>query len=86
MKHLRMGVLLSSLCFNLLAMSLAMLMIPSLVIGIVTYEITKKQLDLAGEQQLIQDVLHVCALIDEANIQVKAGKMTLAAAQEMVKE
>ncbi|WP_067935670.1 methyl-accepting chemotaxis protein [Alicyclobacillus kakegawensis] len=86
MNNLRLGVFFSSLRIKLLAMSLAMLMIPSLVIGLVTYEITKKQLEAAGEQQLKQDVLHVFALIDEANIQVKAGRMTLAAAQEMVKE
>ncbi|MCL6624972.1 methyl-accepting chemotaxis protein [Alicyclobacillus shizuokensis] len=86
MNNLRLGVFLSSLRIKLLAMSLAMLMIPSLVIGLVTYEITKKQLEAAGEQQLKQDVLHVFALIDEANMQVKAGRMTLAAAQEMVKE
>ena len=76
----------SSLKAKLLAMSLSLLVIPSLIIGLLGYIITDESTFEAGKVQLKQDVLHVFALIDEANKQVKEGKMTLPAAQEMVKE
>ncbi|WP_029421389.1 methyl-accepting chemotaxis protein [Alicyclobacillus macrosporangiidus] len=82
--HLRDWI--SSLRFKLLVLSLALLVIPSLVLGLVSYTVTQNQLEAAGKEQLRQTVQHVLALIDEANGQVTSGQMTLEAAQEKVKQ
>ncbi|WP_083516122.1 methyl-accepting chemotaxis protein [Alicyclobacillus sendaiensis] len=85
MKKLRLHFF-SSLKVKLLAMTLSLLVLPSLIIGLSGYIITAHQLSQAGKIQLKQDVLHVIALINEANKQVKSGKLSIASAQEMVKE
>ncbi|MCL6576135.1 methyl-accepting chemotaxis protein [Kyrpidia sp.] len=86
MRRLKFNAVFSSLRTKLLTMSLALTLIPSLVIGTISYKITTKQLEATGMAQLKQDTLHVLALIDEADKQVKAGKMRLEDAQEMVKQ
>ncbi|MCL6577436.1 methyl-accepting chemotaxis protein [Kyrpidia sp.] len=86
MKKFNLKTMISSLKSKLLIMSLALTVIPSLLIGLIAYEITQGQLEQAGKAQLKQDVLHVIALIEQADKQVKAGKMTLSDAQEMIKQ
>ncbi|MCL6516819.1 methyl-accepting chemotaxis protein [Alicyclobacillus sp.] len=76
----------ASLRWKLLSICLSLLILPSLFVGVVSYEITKRQLEEAGRVQLKQDVQHVFTVIEQADRAVKAGRLTPEAAQEQVRE
>jgi methyl-accepting chemotaxis protein len=77
---------LRSIRSKLIAMCLLLLAVPSLVIGIIGYQMSKQQLDQAGKVQLKNDVRLVIAMIDAVNHEVKNGHLKLEEAQEMVKQ
>ena len=63
-----------------------LLLIPSLVIGIVAYQISKHQLDQAGREQMKTSVRLAIGMISLLDREVKAGHMTLEEAQETFRE
>jgi methyl-accepting chemotaxis protein len=78
--------LFQSIRTKLITLCLLLLLVPSLIIGIVGYQQSKNSLDDSGKVQLKNDVRLVIAMIDALNQQVKAGKLSLEDAQEMVKQ
>ncbi|WP_244873661.1 methyl-accepting chemotaxis protein [Brevibacillus reuszeri] len=82
MKLLRMN----SLRPKFLLICLSLLVIPSLVIGLVTYQISKQQLDESGRDQLQHSVRLAIGMINLMDKEVKAGKLTLEEAQEMFRQ
>jgi methyl-accepting chemotaxis protein len=84
--NLKKMLLFQSIRMKLITVCLLLLLIPSLVIGIVGYQQSKQSLDDSGKTQLKNDVRLVIAMIDALNQQVKAGKLPLEEAQEMVKQ
>jgi len=71
---------------KLIIISLALLIIPSLVIGLVSYSKAKKGLDDIGEQVIKNSVESSLQLIELANESVKRGDVPLEIAQEKVRE
>lgn len=71
---------------KLIIISLALLIIPSLVIGLVSYSKAKKGLDDIGEQVIKNSVESSLQLIELANESVKRGDIPLEVAQEKVRE
>ncbi|MGE8035052.1 chemotaxis protein [Lysinibacillus sp. KCTC 33748] len=71
---------------KLIIISLALLIIPSLVIGLVSYSKAKKGLDDIGEQVIKNSVESSLQLIELANESVKRGEVPLEVAQEKVRE
>ncbi|WAH38499.1 methyl-accepting chemotaxis protein [Alicyclobacillus dauci] len=61
---------------------LLLLAVPSLVVGLIGYQISKQQLTQSGEAQLKTSVHMAIGMIDLLNQQVKAGSLTLPQAQE----
>ncbi|QSO47435.1 methyl-accepting chemotaxis protein [Alicyclobacillus mengziensis] len=76
----------SSVRSKLMSISLVLLIVPSVVIGIVSYIDAKGELNQSSEIALKNDVQLVNATINILNKQVEAGNMSLAEAQEQVKE
>jgi methyl-accepting chemotaxis protein len=71
---------------KLMVVCMLILAIPGLVIGTVGYNISKSQLDQQGQKQLKLNVHLAIAMINTMNKQVKAGKISLQDAQEMIRE
>ncbi|WP_427108911.1 methyl-accepting chemotaxis protein [Lysinibacillus xylanilyticus] len=71
---------------KLIIISLALLIIPSLVIGLVSYSKAKKSMDNIGEQVIKNSVESALQLIELANESVKRGDVPLEVAQERVRE
>ncbi|QSB11292.1 methyl-accepting chemotaxis protein [Lysinibacillus fusiformis] len=71
---------------KLIIISLALLIIPSLIIGIVSYGKAKKGMEDIGEQVLYNSVESALQLIELANESVEKGDVPLAVAQERVRE
>lgn len=69
-----------------LVICLALLVIPSLVVGIVGFRIAKDQLNQEGKEQLKQSVHLAIGMIDSLNAQVEAGHLTLDQAQETFRQ
>ncbi|QSO47459.1 methyl-accepting chemotaxis protein [Alicyclobacillus mengziensis] len=76
----------SSVRSKLMSISLVLLIVPSVVIGIVSYIEAKGELNQSSEIALKNDVQLVNTTINILNKQVEAGNMSLAEAQEQVKE
>ncbi len=70
----------------MIVISLLLVLIPSLVIGLVGYQVSKQQLNQSGEIQLKNDVRLVNSTIAQMNREVEDHKITLDQAQERVKE
>lgn len=77
MKSLRTKLIV--ICFLLMA-------VPSLVIGIVGYQISKDQLGQSGKEQLKSSVRLAIGMINTIDKQVKAGYLTLEEAQETIRQ
>lgn len=71
---------------KLIIISSLLLIIPSLVIGIVSYSTAKESLGEIGAMGLKNNTQMALQLIDLVNEEVKSGKLTLEEAQEEVKE
>lgn len=71
---------------KLIIMSLLFLAVPSLLIGIIGYQSSASSLNTLGAQGLQTDVRMTIEMIGALDKQVKAGKVSLADAQEEVKE
>jgi len=71
---------------KLVAISLALLIIPSLIIGIVSYGKAKNGMEDIGEQVLYNSVESALQLIELANERVEKGDIPLEVAQERVRE
>ncbi|MFJ8513997.1 methyl-accepting chemotaxis protein [Lysinibacillus xylanilyticus] len=71
---------------KLIIISLALLIIPSLVIGLVSYSKAKKSMDNIGEQVIKNSVESTLQLIELANESVKRGDVPLEVAQERVRK
>ncbi|EIT86065.1 methyl-accepting chemotaxis sensory transducer with cache sensor [Fictibacillus macauensis ZFHKF-1] len=74
-----------SIKLKLIAICLLLLTIPSVLIGIVSFFQAKSELDERGKIGLKNDVKYTLAMIEQVDDQVKAGKLSLQAAQEHVK-
>ena len=74
-----------SIKVKLIVISLLLLAIPSLVIGIVSYNSCKQGLDEQGRTTLKNNVRMAIKLIDSVNRDVKNGHISLEDAQEQVK-
>jgi methyl-accepting chemotaxis protein len=75
-----------SLRTKLIAMCLLLLAIPCIVVGGIGYIQSKNQLNDAGKNLLQSDVRFVHSMIHALNDEVKKGHLTLAEAQEKVKQ
>ena len=71
---------------KLIIISLALLIIPSLIIGIVSYGKAKNGMEDIGEQVLYNSVESALQLIELANESVEKGNIPLEVAQERVRE
>lgn len=71
---------------KLVIMSLLFLAVPSLLIGIIGYQSTANSLNTLGAEGLQTDVRMTIAMIEALQKQVQAGEVSLAEAQEEVKE
>jgi methyl-accepting chemotaxis protein len=76
----------SSLQTKIISVCLIFLAVPSLIIGIIGYNLAKNELDASGMVQLKNDVRFTIELIHNLDLEVKKGNLTLPDAQEMVKE
>lgn len=73
-----------SIKVKILTMSLILLIIPSLLIGIVSYKSAKGSLDELGKTNLQNSVQFSLKMIETANEEVKSGALTLEEAQEAI--
>lgn len=71
---------------KLIIISLALLVIPSLIIGIISYGKAKNGMEKIGEQVLYNSVESTLQLIELANESVEKGDIPLEVAQERVRE
>jgi len=71
---------------KLIIVSMALLVVPSLIIGIVSYGKAKDGMEGLGEQVLQNSVESTLQLIELANESVERGDISLALAQERVRE
>jgi methyl-accepting chemotaxis protein len=71
---------------KLILVSMLFLLIPATLVGLNSYFVAKNQLDLQGEDILVNNVNATLQLINLKNEDVEAGKITLEEAQEQVKE
>ncbi|WNC14111.1 methyl-accepting chemotaxis protein [Brevibacillus brevis] len=74
-----------SLRTKLIISCLLVVLIPTLVIGIGSFEVAKSKLDEAGKERLKEHVKIAIAMIDMLNEQVEAGNMTLDEAQDKMR-
>ncbi|MDV6379318.1 methyl-accepting chemotaxis protein [Sporosarcina sp. GW1-11] len=70
---------------KLIALAALVILIPLLTVGVVNYFVAKQELELVGEMGLENGTYAVLDLIDELNIQVEDGTLTLEEAQERAK-
>ncbi|QDQ01021.1 methyl-accepting chemotaxis protein [Lysinibacillus fusiformis] len=78
--------ILRSIQGKLIIISLALLIVPSLIIGIVSYEKAKDGMDSIGEQVIQNSVKSALQLIELANERVENGDIPLGVAQERMRE
>ena len=71
---------------KLIASSLLLLMVPSLIIGIVSFNSAKNNLDELGATKLRNSVKYSLELIDAMNAEVEKGTLSLEEAKEIVKQ
>ncbi len=71
---------------KLIIISLALLIVPSLIIGIVSYEKAKDGMESIGEQVIENSVKSALQLIELANERVENGDIPLGVAQERMRE
>ncbi len=71
---------------KLIIISLALLIIPSLIIGLVSYSKAKNGMEDIGEQVIKNSVESALQLIELENERVEKGEISLAAAQERIRE
>lgn len=71
---------------KLIGISLIILIVPSLVVGVVSYNEARSQLNNLSDASLKNDVVLVNSAIALLNKQVQAGNMSLSYAQEQIKE
>ena len=71
---------------KLVAISLALLIIPSLIIGVVSYSKAKNGMEDIGEQVIYNSVQSALQIIELANESVEKGDIPLDVAQERVRE
>jgi methyl-accepting chemotaxis protein len=81
-----MRTLYISLRAKMIVILLLLLLIPSLVIGLVGYKVSKAQLDQSGQTQLKNDVRLLNSTIEVLNNEVRSGQISMNEAQEQVKE
>ena len=70
---------------KLIALAALVILIPLLAVGVVNYFVAKEELEKVGEMGLQNGTYAVLDLIDELNIQVENGSLTLKEAQERAK-
>ncbi|GMA65593.1 methyl-accepting chemotaxis protein (plasmid) [Alicyclobacillus fastidiosus] len=70
---------------KLMSIALLMLVVPSLVVGIISYNVAHNQLNSSSKIALQNDVKLVNNTISILNSEVQAGQISLASAQEQVK-
>ncbi|AXH99953.1 methyl-accepting chemotaxis protein [Sporosarcina sp. PTS2304] len=70
---------------KLIALASLVILIPLLAVGIVNYFVAKQELEKVGEMGLQNGTYAVLDLIDELNVQVENGTLTLKEAQERAK-
>jgi methyl-accepting chemotaxis protein len=75
-----------SLQTKLIVICLLILAIPSIIIGSISYQVSKQELTKAGQVQLKNDVRLVVSMISSLNDQVENGKLSLQDAQEKIKQ
>ena len=71
---------------KLILLCLSILIVPSLLIGLVAYNISHSELDTAGKSQLKKSTKMVIGMIDILNKDVEAGILTKAEAQEQLRQ
>ncbi|WCN38556.1 methyl-accepting chemotaxis protein [Aneurinibacillus uraniidurans] len=81
-----MNIRFQSLRTKVIILCLFILLIPTIFIGISTYQSTKNKLDEAGKLQLKQNVKLVIGMINLMNEQVEVGHLTKEEAQEKVRQ
>ncbi|PLR99051.1 methyl-accepting chemotaxis protein [Bacillus sp. T33-2] len=81
-----MKIKFQSLKTKLIILCLSILIVPSVIIGFSAYQISKSNLDTAGEAQLKNNVKMVIGQINILNKQVEAGNLTEKQAQEMLRQ
>lgn len=70
---------------KLIALAALVILIPLIVVGIVNYFVAKSELEKVGEMGLQNGTYAVLDLIDELNVQVENGALTLQEAQDRAK-
>lgn len=86
MKNLKSRKNFGGLKLKLILMSMLFLILPALFVGVRSYKVALDQLDLQGEETLINSVNATLQLIKIKQEEVKAGITPLEEAQEQVKE
>lgn len=71
---------------KLIIVCLSLLIIPSLIVGIIGYNISKTELNTSAKTSLKNDVKLSLKVIEIANQKVKSGELSLSEAQEQVRE
>lgn len=71
---------------KLIALAALVILIPLLAVGIVNYFVAKQELEKVGEMGLQNGTYAVLDLIDELNVQVENGTISLEDAQERAKD
>lgn len=77
---------LRSLRSKMIVVCVLLLAVPSLIVGILGYQLSKNQLEKAGQIQLNNEAQRVVDTILIMNTEVEQGKITLEDAQEYVKQ
>ena len=70
---------------KLIALAALVILIPLILVGIVNYFVAKSELEKVGEMGLQNGTYAVLDLIDELNVQVENGALTLQEAQDRAK-
>lgn len=71
---------------KLIALAALVILIPLLAVGVVNYFVAKEELETVGKMGLQNGTYAVLDLLDELNVQVENGALTLEEAQERAKE
>lgn len=77
---------LHSIKTKLIFLCLALLIIPTMVIGASSFNVAKKELDLVGEEQLNKSTHLTVGMIHLLNNQLKAKRISIVEAQEKLRE
>lgn len=71
---------------KLVILCLCILIVPAMVVGLSSYNLSKNELDQSGEAQLKSQVKMTLAMINLLNEEVEAGNLTLEEAQENLRQ